>query len=121
MNGDGNYYHIRFFRSLVKKGIPLPAAITFMTVTPVINPVVIISTYYAFGGNMTVVIGRSFANQFPMGAIMGFLVFGPMMDLKNAMMLHSGFTKRFIVRLLFTTFLVCLAVVYLLSGFGGYA
>jgi uncharacterized membrane protein YraQ (UPF0718 family) len=29
-----------------------------MTATPVINPVVILSTYSAFSGNLTVVIGR---------------------------------------------------------------
>lgn len=49
---------IPIFRSLVKKGISLPVAITFMTATPVINPVVILSTYYAFNNNMTTVIGR---------------------------------------------------------------
>jgi uncharacterized membrane protein YraQ (UPF0718 family) len=65
------------------------------------------------------VIARSFANQFPMGAIMGFLVFGPMLDIKNVMMLSAGFSKRFIGKLLLTTFLVCFAVVFLLSGLGG--
>lgn len=234
---------IPIFRSLVKKGIPLPVAITFLTVTPVINPVVILSTYYAFNGNMNIVIGRvslgiiaavliglifvgrppkgpvlsggaldrlmcscgcyenlesmtsftdraglfirhsqaeffdvgkylvigtfisslfqsmgtgiftsaqsgaglavsiiimmimafalslcsssdamvarSFANQFPMGAIMGFLVFGPMMDIKNVMMLSSGFSRRFIAKLLFTAFIVCFAVVFLLTYGGG--
>ena len=65
------------------------------------------------------VIARSFANQFPMGAIMGFLVFGPMMDIKNVMMLSSGFSKSFIVKLLFTAFIVCFAVVFLFTGLGG--
>jgi uncharacterized membrane protein YraQ (UPF0718 family) len=234
---------IPIFRSLVKKGIPLPVAITFMTATPVINPVVILSTYYAFSGNLAVVllrvcfgiiaavviglffavyppkgrilsggmldrlmcgcgcfenaesiatlrgraglflrhsqaeffsvgkylvvgtfiaaiiqvlgigkfavsqrgaglaisivlmmltafilslcsssdavIARSFAMQFPMGAVMGFLVFGPMLDIKNVLMLSSGFSKRFIGKLLVTAFFVCFAVVYLLSGLGG--
>ena len=31
--------------------MPLPAAVTFMLVSPVINPVVILSTWYAFNGN----------------------------------------------------------------------
>ncbi|MEA4891193.1 MAG: permease [Peptococcaceae bacterium] len=234
---------IPVFRSLVKKGLPLPAAITFMTVTPVINPVVILSTYYAFSGNLTVVVGRicfgiiaavaiglifafwppkgrilsggtldrlmcscgfyedaesittfsgklglfirhsqaeffsagkylvigtfiasifqvmgtgiftaaqngaglavstvimmimafvlslcsssdaivarSFASRFPMGAVMGFLIFGPMMDIKNVLMLSSGFSTRFIGRLLATAFFVCFAVVFFLSGLGG--
>ncbi|MEG6520716.1 permease [Desulfotomaculum sp. 1211_IL3151] len=234
---------IPIFRSLVRKGIPLPVAITFMAATPVINPVVILSTYYAFSGNLTIVIqricfgmiaaiiiglifaiwppkgnvlsggtfdrlmcncgcyedaesittfsgklglfirhsqaeffsvgkylmigtfiaslfqvlgtgiftdaqsgaglavsiiimmamafvlslcsssdaviARSFANQFPMGAIMGFLVFGPMMDIKNVLMLRSGFSKSFIAKLLFTAFIVCFAVVFLFAGLGG--
>lgn len=234
---------IPIFRSLVKKGVPLPVAITFMTATPVINPVVILSTYYAFNSNMPIVIGRicfgiiaaviiglafaiwpskdrvlsggaldrlmcscgcyedaesittlkgklglfvrhsqaeffsvgkylvigtfiasvfqiigtgiftaaqsgaglamsivimmamafvlslcsssdavvarSFANQFPMGAIMGFLVFGPMMDIKNVMMLSSGFSKHFIGRLLVIAFIVCFSLVFLFAGLGG--
>ena len=65
------------------------------------------------------VIARSFLNQFPMAAIMGFLIFGPMMDIKNVLMLNSGFSKRFIVRLLFTTFVVCFAVVIVLTGLKG--
>ncbi len=49
---------IPIFRSLVKKGVPMPAAVSFMTAAPVINPVVMLSTYYAFGGNVTYVIVR---------------------------------------------------------------
>jgi len=232
---------IPIFRSLVKKGIPIPTAVIFMTVTPIINPVVILSTWYAFG-SVSIVVGRmcfgiiaavliglafailppkgevlsggvldglmcscgcyedveaaatirgkldmfmrhsqaeffnvgkylvigtfvssvfqtmgtgiftaqsgagravslvvmmlmafvlslcsssdavvarSFNSQFPLSAIMGFLVFGPMMDIKNVMMLSSGFSKPFIARLLFTAFIVCFAVVFLLTGLGG--
>lgn len=233
---------IPIFRSLVRKGVPLPAAVTFMTVTPIINPVVILSTYYAFGSLNVVlericlgivsaiiiglvfslksykedilsggsfdrimcscgfyedtesinslpgkiglfirhsqaeffdvgkylmigsfvasafqimgtnlftsmesgtglaisiiimmaiafalslcsssdaIVARSFARQFPMGAVMAFLIFGPMMDIKNIMMLSSGFSKSFILKLLFTAFTVCFLVVFLLYGMGG--
>lgn len=234
---------IPIFRSLVKKGVPLPAAVTFMTAAPVINPVVILSTCYAFSGNLSIVVNRvclgiisaviiglimavfppkgsvlsggtldrlmcrcgcyedintittfkgktglllrhsqaeffsvgkylligtfissifqvigtgiftaaqsgsglvisvmimmsmafvlslcsssdavvarSFASIFPSSAVMAFLVFGPMMDIKNVMMLSSGFSKRFIIYLLFTVFIVCFAVVFLFSGLGG--
>lgn len=234
---------IPIFRSLVRKGIPIPVAVTFITAAPVINPVVILSTYYAFSGDLTIVTGRvclgimaavviglifvirapgdrvlsggafdslmcscgcyedaeaittlkgkaglflrhsqaeffdvgkylvigsfiasvfqalgtgiftaaqsgaglalsivimmamafvlslcsssdavvarSFSRQFPMGAIMGFLLFGPMMDIKNVMMLSSGFSRRFICKLLFTAFIVCFAIVFLLYGLGG--
>ena len=49
---------IPVFKSLIKKGIPLPAASCFMTASPVINPVVILSTYYAYNGNIRAVLYR---------------------------------------------------------------
>jgi Predicted permeases len=225
---------IPIFRSLVRKGIPLPVAITFMTATPVINPVVMLSTYYAFNGSLRIVaariclgiisaaliglyfamrpprgkilsggadvlmcscgcyegvlsatgivvklglflrhsqaeffnvgkylmigafvasifqttvtkafaahsgsdfalsllvmmgiafllsmcsssdavVARSFASRFPLGSIMGFLVFGPMLDIKNVIMLSNGFSKPFIGRLLITAFVICFMVVF---------
>ena len=39
---------IPMFKSLIKKGVPTSSAVVFMVATPVINPVVILSTYYAF-------------------------------------------------------------------------
>ena len=60
-------------------------------------------------------IARSFASRFPMGAVMGFLVFGPMIDIKNVIMLSSGFSKRFIARLVAVAFTVCFIVVFLLG------
>ncbi|WP_024296354.1 permease [Lacrimispora indolis] len=234
---------IPVFRSLIKKGIPLPVAVTFMMAAPVMNPVVLLSTFYAFGGNMTVVAGRagigalaavligllaavfqretpllsgggrsrficacgcyedsqkaeslagklvlclrhgqaeffqvgkylligilaaavfqalgdgpltltqyrgglaasillmmaaafilslcsssdaviarSLASQLPAGAVMGFLVFGPMMDIKNMLMLYSGFKKGFIVKLMLVTVAVCFFLVFLLYGIWG--
>ena len=228
---------IPVFKSLVKKGVPLPAAICFMTASPVINPVVILSTYYAYNGSIKAVlcrcitgmicaflIGLSFVAKKPenyfkadteMGNFctcgcyvsgtasggrnkkfwqfcihartefytvakyllagigistffqmlnlakagtagskwmpvsvlvmmllafllslcsssdavvarsitgttnfipaLGFLVFGPMMDIKNVIMLHSYFKKKFIVRLTVTTIAICFAVVVLLG------
>lgn len=228
---------IPIFRSLVRKGVPLPVAITFMTAAPVINPVVMLSTYYAFSGSLRIVaariglgilaavltglyfavrpsrgkvlaggadvlmcscgcyegvqsvttwsgklglflrhsqaeffnvgkylmigafvaaifqtavtkafsvqsstgfavsllimmamafvlslcsssdavVARSFASRFPMESIMGFLVFGPMMDIKNVIMLSSGFSKRFIARLFLVVFAVCFLVVFLFA------
>lgn len=230
---------IPIFRSLVKKGVPLPAAVTFMTATPVINPVVMLSTYAAFNGNLSVMLGRvgmgilsailiggwfalrpskatsvssgydrimcscgcyggaedattaaqrvslllrhsqaeffgvakyltvgaflaavfqvmvsnslllqtptdfalsllfmmamafllslcsssdavvakSFAARFPMEPVMGFLVFGPMMDIKNVLMLSGGFSRRFVAKLLFVCFAVCFVVVYATARF----
>lgn len=226
---------IPIFRSLIKKGIPLSVAITFLMVTPIINPVVILSTYYAYNGDLSVVItrmllgiftsvciglsfhlrppkqpvlsggmlemvmcncdfdmeadrlsvikkidlllrhskaeffnvgsyliigtgiaaavqamkpalfnhmqgnlgvaisigimmlmafllslcsssdafvSRGFWSQFPASSIMGFLVFGPMMDIKNIMMLSYAFTKPFIVRLFVTTVFTCFIIIF---------
>ena len=44
-------------------------------------------------------IARSFLNRFPLGSIFGFLVYGPMMDIKNLFMLLSLFKKRFVIEL----------------------
>lgn len=226
---------IPVFRSLVRKGVPLSAAVTFLAAAPVINPVVMLSTWYAFGGNWRVVacrvglgllcavligllfsgvkagdtgltggglgalcgcgcasdpgagklenfllhaqseffsvgkylllgafvsslfqtlgaglsrsgagdnllasllvmmgmafffslcsssdavVARSLAAQFPMGALMGFLVFGPMMDVKNVMMLSGSFSGKFVFRLGLTMFAVCAAVVFAAFSLG---
>jgi uncharacterized membrane protein YraQ (UPF0718 family) len=61
------------------------------------------------------VVARSFSADFSVGASMGFLVFGPMMDIKNVLMLLSGFSGRFVRRLAVTTFIVCYVVVFLLA------
>jgi uncharacterized membrane protein YraQ (UPF0718 family) len=65
------------------------------------------------------VVARGFANRFPQGALMGFLVFGPMMDIKNVLMLSSCFSKRFVTGLAAVAFAVCFAVVFLFFGPGG--
>ena len=228
---------VPIFKSLVKKGVSVPVAVTFLTATPVINPVVMLSTYYAFSGNLRIVgvrvglgilssvliglsfylwpgkekllpggldtvlcscgcyedagsvddwrkkrtlflrhsqaeffsigkylmlgaffsslfqtfgfgarlpkdhtgyilsllfmmilafflslcsssdavIARSFSASLPLGAAMGFLVFGPMMDLKNLFMLSSGFSRKFVGRLFLSTFAICFLVVYLFA------
>lgn len=232
---------IPVFKSLIKKGVPLPAAICFMTSSPVINPVVILSTYYAYNGNINAVLCRCGAgilcsfligltflikspkdflrdnvdsgnfctcgcytlgmssdtfkgkwNQFCIHArtefytvskylmvgigvstlfqvmnltwigtlgnrwvltsvffmmllafllslcsssdavvarslsgtsnffpTLGFLVYGPMMDIKNVIMLHSYFKREFIIRLTITISVICYVVVVLLSTING--
>ena len=42
-------------RRLIKKGVPLHIGITFMLATPIINPVVLLSTYHAFAAYPTMV------------------------------------------------------------------
>lgn len=49
---------IPVFRSFLRKGVPLPAALAFVTASPIINPVVILSTYYAFRDRPSILFGR---------------------------------------------------------------
>ncbi|WP_456273410.1 permease [Bacillus sp. AK031] len=45
-------------RRLIKKGIPAHLAIVIMVTAPILNPIVLASTYYAFQNNLTIVYGR---------------------------------------------------------------
>jgi len=67
-------------------------------------------------------VARSFANKLPVGSIIGFLVFGPMIDIKNIIMLSSGFSAKFIVKLALITFFICFSTVaiFFSTGLGGY-
>lgn len=51
-------------------------------------------------------IARTFVNQFPIGSIMGFLVLGPMLDIKNLLMLLGNFKKRFVIKLVILILLI---------------
>ena len=46
-------------RRLIKKGVPLNIAVTFMLSVPIMNPVVLLSTHYAFMGMSYMVIARA--------------------------------------------------------------
>ena len=46
-------------RRLIKKGLPVGVGVTFMLAVPIINPVVIMSTYYAFYDKQSMVILRT--------------------------------------------------------------
>ena len=57
------------------------------------------------------VIARSLASLAPSGALMGFMVFGPMMDVKNVALLASQFRISFVARLFVTVTIVAALVV----------
>jgi uncharacterized membrane protein YraQ (UPF0718 family) len=46
-------------RRLLMKGVPTHVAITYMLAAPVINPIVLVSTYVAFQGNIWMVVARA--------------------------------------------------------------
>jgi len=60
-------------------------------------------------------IGRTFINQFPMGAVMGFMVLGPMLDIKNFLVLLGNFSKRFVFKLVFVLFVLAFIILLFLT------
>lgn len=46
-------------KGLIKKNIPVNMAITYMLSSPIVNPIVIMSTYYAFGGSVKMALTRT--------------------------------------------------------------
>ncbi len=61
-------------------------------------------------------IARSFLNRFSLGSVLGFMVFGPMLDLKNMFMLLSGFKKGFVLRLALLVTVLNFAALYFLTS-----
>jgi len=62
-------------RRLLGKGVPPLTAITYMLAAPVINPVVLLSTYVAFGSNLKMVLARVLVVAFS-AALTGWLCGG---------------------------------------------
>lgn len=55
-------------------------------------------------------IARTFVSQFTAGSLVTFLILGPMIDIKNTLVLFSSFKKRFAIELILLIFLICLLV-----------
>lgn len=64
-------------------------------------------------------IASSFATSFTSGSLIAFMVFGPMIDVKNTLMLLSAFKFRFVSLLIVITMSLCIAgavIINLVSG-----
>jgi uncharacterized membrane protein YraQ (UPF0718 family) len=62
-------------------------------------------------------IGASFSNLFPTSAILGFLIFGPMMDLKNTLMMLSVFRVKFVFSVLALIISIIFITIMLVKSF----
>ena len=62
-------------------------------------------------------VASSFGSTFTEGSILAFLVFGPMIDIKNTLMLFGFFKKSFVIYLLLVTPLVVYLAVYIFQLF----
>lgn len=63
-------------------------------------------------------IARTFVGQFTGGSILAFLVYGPMIDLKNVILLLGSFERRFVLRLVTAVSAAVLTVALLANQFG---
>ena len=77
-------------RSLIKKGLPVGVGITFMLAVPIVNPIVIMSTYYAFPSDISIVIYRTIGGI--IGALIVGMIIGFIYDKKNIL-------KKFILNI----------------------
>lgn len=67
-------------------------------------------------------IAKSFLGQFTLGSLVAFLILGPMIDLKNTLMLSGTFKKKFVIILITYIFFLCFIVgtsVNIWAMFGG--
>lgn len=60
-------------------------------------------------------IAKGFLNEFSIGSVMGFLVVGPMIDIKNTIMLFGNFKRAFVIKLIAIIFVVSSAVLMILT------
>lgn len=61
-------------RRLVQKGLPSYVAFTFLLAVPIVNPITILSTYFAFGDSWDIVFARTLTGA-GIAALMGFLFY----------------------------------------------
>jgi uncharacterized membrane protein YraQ (UPF0718 family) len=62
-------------------------------------------------------IAASFTTSFTLGSLVAFMVFGPMMDLKNMLMLLHTFRMKFVCCLMLMIVLLCSSAAYLINCF----
>lgn len=79
---------VPIMRRLTKKGVPLHISLTFMLAVPIANPVVLLSTFYAFSGQLEIVFLRGFfgiLGAITIGHFAGRMAGGtsPLKDLEN--------------------------------------
>jgi uncharacterized protein len=60
-------------------------------------------------------IARTFVRQFALGPVMGFMVLGPMIDIKNVLMLTGNFKKSFVIKLVILIFAIAFVVLMMLA------
>ena len=75
-------------RRLVRKGVPLSAAVAFLLAGPIVNPLVLASTALAYGGNWHMVAARGGLGYF-IAVVVG-LAIGRVFTARQALLAQSG-------------------------------
>lgn len=90
-----------FISSLIQAVVPREAFLNLNS-SSAVSLFVMMLMAFAFSTCSTsdAFIGRSYLSRMSLGSIMGFLVYGPMMDIKNMLMLLGNFKKSFVIRLI---------------------
>lgn len=60
-------------------------------------------------------IAQSFMGQFTIGSIIAFLILGPMIDIKNTMMLRSSFKEKYVFNVITYVVFTCCAIGFLIN------
>lgn len=88
---------------------PFPALMAMLTAAILMS---VCSTSNAF-------IARNFSYSFPLYAVVCYMVMGPMLDLKNIMMLSSGFKKKFLAELVLLLIVIAIFIFSVAASFMG--
>ncbi|SMP67760.1 permease [Anoxynatronum buryatiense] len=87
---------------------------------PVVSILILMALAYGLSlcSEADAFIARTFVGQFTSGAVVAFMIYGPMIDVKNTLMLLDGFQTRFVVRLIAVTTVVCFSFALLINLVG---
>lgn len=115
--GVGRYLVLgAFITSLVQTVIPRTVFVNLLSQNGLSLLVMMVAAFlFSACSTSDAFIARSFVNKFPMSSVMGFMVFGPMMDIKNVLMLMGSFKKKFVFALAILVFAVNFIMLYFIQ------
>jgi len=108
-----------FISSFVQVFLPRQLLL-FAGQQPVLSILILMALAYGLSlcSEADAFIAATFVGQFTTGSIMAFMIFGPMIDVKNTLMLLEGFKAKFVYRLIAITSLVCFTLAILINLVG---
>jgi uncharacterized membrane protein YraQ (UPF0718 family) len=83
--------------------------------SPTISPAIMMGFAYVLSvcSEADAFVASSFGSSFTTGGLLAFLVFGPMLDIKNTLMLFAYFKKKFVLSLMAVTTVVVYVTIYI--------